>query len=258
MRHHSWIIFFLLLVLSFPVFADEEAPSFPYVKSSKYGGFYVKSVPGEYDVDNRTQGKTYVYAVRKKEDKLQYTFDWFAPEIYLLDNSGSMIRLGSWSRGHESNKDDLAIAFYICGAKVKEYSTLDIVNMAYDDSMNIGLSVSHYTVFEEIIGYRWLRNDRWAFDVKTHEGKILSFDISTGDLRTEQDEIHDKIIGQIQDLKVRCYEKLSQDDEENEYARVLTVEEFKNCVGEDFPQIPEGYQLYIGSFFEEVKLEKKD
>ena len=38
---------------------------------------------------------------------------------------------------------------------LKEYSTLDIVNMGYKDANNIQRSISHYTVFEEILGYQW-------------------------------------------------------------------------------------------------------
>jgi len=239
-----------------PVFADEEAPKTAHVTASENGSIYAKSVPDEYDWENRSNGKTFVYEVSEKKDKLLYTYDWFAQEIYLLDNFGSLVRLGPWARGHEPNKGDLAIGFYLDGKKLKEYSTLDIVNMAFDDKMNIGMSISHYDIFSEVIGYRFLRWDKWAFDVKTNEGKILSFDVSTGNLKTEEEEKHDEIIKKIEDLKGRCYEKSSKLANEDEYKHLLTVEAFKDCIGDEFPQIPKGYKLYLGTFFDDVKLEK--
>jgi hypothetical protein len=231
MRLIQIIIFVALVHLSHSVFADQEAGNVPFVKSSEYGRVYAKSIP---DNDYGTKGKTLVYTVDKEGDKLLYTFDWFADQIYLLENVGSVIRLGPWARGHEPNDQDLAIGFYLQGKKLKEYSTLDIVKMGYDEKMNVRMSVSHYTVFEEIIGYRWIRNDVWAFDVKTHEGTILSFDVSTG----------------------TWYVNNKDATKKDTYDYKLSVEELKEWAGENYPQIPEGYQLHLGAFFEEVRLEK--
>ncbi len=239
------------------VFADEEAPSLPYVKSSEYGQFYAKSVPAEeYDWENRTKGKTFVYSVGAKEDTLLYTCDWFAQELFLLDHSGSLVRLGPWARGHEPKKEDLAIGFYLNGETLKEYSALDIVNTAYDDKASIGMSVSHYRVFQDMIGYRWLGGNKWAFDVKTYEGKILSFDSLTGEIRSQEEERVDAITNKIQDLKIEWYVNNRNMQDQSEYHYKLTFDELKDWGKDRVPEIPEGYTVSVGSFFEEVKLEK--
>ena len=255
MRVIKLIIVISLIRLGNFAYADDEASNVPFVKSSEYGRIYAKSVPNDY---YGSEGKTFIYSVEKEEDQLLYAFDWYAGQIYLLGSVGSVIRLGPWARGHEPKVQDLAIGFYLDGKKLKEYSTLDIVMAGYNEPINVRTSISHYTVFEEIMGYRWVRNNIWAFDVKTHEDKILSFDVSTGKLRSPEEEQHDRLIGKVQDLKVSCYENSSQAANEDKYEHVLTIEEFKECIGGQLPYIPDGYRLILGTFFHEVQLKKSE
>jgi len=243
-------ILFVLVNFALPLFADQEASNAPLVKSSEYGRLYAKSIPDDF---YGAKGKTLVYGVGKKEDKLLYTFDWYSNQLYLLGGIGSVVRLGPWARGREPNKDHLAIGFYLKGGTLKEYSTLDIVKLG----CSISNSVSHYTVFEEIIGYRWVRNDIWVFDIKTHDGKVLSFDVATGKIRTQQEEKHDEIIKKIQSLKGSWFSSNRDMLKEDAYNYSLTPEELKGWAKERFPEVPQGYKLHIGSFFSEVRLEKK-
>ncbi|MFA6281485.1 MAG: hypothetical protein WCY05_03165 [Candidatus Omnitrophota bacterium] len=52
--------------------------------------------------------------------------------------------------------------------------------------------MSHYTVFKKIKGFRWLEFGKYAFDIVTEEGKIISFDVSTGNIRSQEDEKNQK------------------------------------------------------------------
>lgn len=246
---------FLTLGLVHPVFADSEAPPRVHVKSSENGGYYAKSVPEGYD---QAKGKTYIYRVGKSEDELLYTYDWFASQIYLLN--ASLVRLGSWARGSEAAQDDLGVGFYSRGQVLKEYSTLDIVNMGYKDANNIQRSISHYTVFEEILGYQWSGATRYYFDVKTHEDRILSFNIETGKLRTEEDKKHDILLDAVSYVKAGCYDDYAEQAEGENGNSILSKEAFRKCTEEKnsyIPLTPRGYQLILGDQFDSPRLEVK-
>ena len=249
-------LLFLTLGLVHLVFADSEVSPRVHVKSSEDGRHYAKSVPEGYD---QTKGKTYIYEVGESEDKLLYTYDWFASQIYLLNDS--VVRLGPWARGSKASHDDLSIGFYSRGQTLKEYSTLDIVNMEYKNPDNIQLSISHYTVFKEILGYQWSGAIRYYFDVKTHEDVILSFNIETGKLRTEEDKEHDILLDAVSFLKAQCYDKYVEQTEEENSNPILSEETFRKCAEEKnsyIPPTPKGYQLILGTRFDQPKLLKID
>ena len=254
MRLIFLIIVSVLITFNSLVLADEEASNVPYVKSSEYGRIYAKSVPDE---SYGSKGKTLIYAVDKDTDKLLYTFDWYSSQIFLLDSVGSVVRLGPWARGHTPNDTDLAIAFYLNGKKIKEYSTLDIVRIGYQDASQVGSSVSHYTVFKKINGFRWIRNNKWVFDVQTDENKVLSFDVAAGELQSDDEKYQDEIINKIYNLKMEWFASNRDLTKGEVYSYKLSEEQLKNWAKDRFPQLPKGYKAYIGNFFEEVRLEKR-
>jgi hypothetical protein len=86
--------------------------------------------------------------------------------------------MGPWARGQEAKREDLAIGFYFSGKTLKEYSTLDIAGTPG----NVSRSRSHYKVFQTIIGYRELENNNYAFATVLRDGKIISFDVRTGEV----------------------------------------------------------------------------
>jgi len=168
-----------LLIMIFgaaPAVADEEASNVAYVKTSKYGRSYAKCIPAE---PYGSKGVTKTYLVRDGEDQLESSYPWYSQEVYLSDGLGgvSVVRLGPWARGQTAKREDLALGFYFSGETLKEYSTLDIAGTPD----NVGRSVSHYTVFKEVAGYR--ETDRGAiFDVVTVGGRMISFDVRTGEI----------------------------------------------------------------------------
>lgn len=252
MRLMILMIMSVLINFNILVLADEEASNVPYVKSSEYGRVYAKSIPDEY---YGLKGKTLVYAVNRDADKILYTFDWYSNQIFLLDSVGSVVRLGPWARGQAPSADDLAIAFYLDGKKTKEYSTSDIVRITYQDPSHVGNSVSHYTVFNKISGFRWIRSNKWVFDVETHENKVLSFDVSTGELQSDDEKNQDEIVKKISDLKMEWFSNNRDLTKKDEYNYKLSEEQLKTWAKDRYPQIPKGYKVNIGNFFEEVKLE---
>jgi len=168
-----------LLIMIFgaaPAGADQEASNVAYVKTSKYGRSYAKCVPAEL---YGSKGVTKVYFVREGEDQLESSYPWYSKEVYLFDRPGgiSVVRLGPWARGQTAKREDLAIGFYFSGETLEEYSTLDIAGTPD----NVGRSVSHYTVFNEVAGYRETEGGA-VFDVVAVGGRVISFDVRTGEI----------------------------------------------------------------------------
>ncbi len=174
----AWI---LLAAACCPLYGDQEASNIPHVQAAKYGQCYAKSVPAEL---YGSKGTTNVFRVGRGRDVPLSTYDWFSQQIYLSCNVSddrtpvgvSVVRLGPWPRGHAASADHLAIAFYFKGGELRKYSTLDIAGKPD----NVSPSVSHYTVIEQVLGYRRLRGNQYAFEVETTDGRLLSFDPATG------------------------------------------------------------------------------
>lgn len=172
----------LALAVCLPLLADQEAGNRPIVAVSEYGACYAKSVPAE---GYGNAGKTRIYRVTEGDDELVDEYDWFSQQIYLVCNASdstrptgvAVVSRGPWARGHEAGDDVLAIAFHYDGKTVREYSTLEIAGKPE----NVSASVSHYTVIEEVLGFRWLRSNEYVFEVHTTDGRTLAFDAVTGE-----------------------------------------------------------------------------
>jgi hypothetical protein len=169
--------------------ADQEASNRPVVVASTYGNCYAKSEPSS---DYGNDGETRIYAVEAGVDKLVATYDWFAHTLRLECNvegeaggavGTSVVAFGPWPRGHEASKETLALAFYWNGKLLRRYSTLDIAGRPD----NVSSSVSHYTVIDEIIGYQWLSGNKYAFAVRTTNGRVLKFDAGTGKIVSQSE-----------------------------------------------------------------------
>lgn len=163
---------------------DDEASNVPHVSASRYGRCYAKAVPNS---QYGPAGRTRAYWVRARQDSLLASYDWFSQRIFLECNVAagdgpvalSVVRFGPWARGQQANAKDLALAFYRGSRLLRRYSTLDIAGRP----TNVSPSVSHYTVIDSVMGYRWIDGNRFRFDVRTTDGRLLSFDPATGEKR---------------------------------------------------------------------------
>ena len=182
--------------------ADTEASNVAHVVAGPYGRCYAKSVPDHIrDPEGapRQQGRTKVFQVGDPEDVLVTLYNWFSQVLFVkcgLGDGVTVVRVGAWHRGHNARADHLAIAFYNGGKLLKRYSTLDITgsdkvnNGGLSKFKNVSVSVSHYTVFKsgpEI--NRTTSSDgpvfkeNWVVRATTVDGRLLTFDIVTGNLR---------------------------------------------------------------------------
>lgn len=173
----------LLVSLTANLPADQEAGNTVHVVTSSYGRCYAKSVPTERYGD---RGVTKVYRVGDEKDIEIASFDWFSQRIFLECNVSddkspvglAVVRFGPWARGRRAQADHFAIGFYFKGQTVREYSTLDIAG----SPDNVSASVSHYEVFEKVLGYRWVESNRYVFEAVAADGRLLAFDPATGRL----------------------------------------------------------------------------
>ncbi len=204
MRRPGLIILVLLAELTCATTArsDQEASNVAHVVADPYGRCYAKSVPDHiYDPDDgpRQQGRTFVYRVENGKDVLVQEYDWFAQRLFVRcrpPDNVSVVRVGPWHRGHDLHNDHLAIAFYNNDRLVKRYSTLDIAvpdktgRTTYSINKNVLASVSHYTVFEKQPDLKKTTTmhgnvfkEQWDVVATAVDGRKLTFDIETGELR---------------------------------------------------------------------------
>lgn len=252
------LILVSLFTVSFAItaLADQEASNRVYVKASTYGQFYAKCIPHErYGL----KGTTKVYQVGKEEDVLIQTYDWYSPRIFLEGFLGTprvyVVQMGPWQRGRKASAEHHAIAFYKNDKLLKKYSTLDIAG-AED---NVSSSVSHYTIFSKVLGFRRPFGDQLIFDVETHGGRIISFDTETGTVITKNEEaiktqLH-KAETKIGQLKWKWHE--SKKGEISNINEVLITEEMlKEFAPKDFPDLPEGYRYIADTMWKRAKFKK--
>jgi hypothetical protein len=160
---------------------DDEASNVPRIFASSYGRCYAKAVP---DSLYGQSGRTSVYWVRAGNDSLLADHDWYSQQVYLECNVAtgdgpvalSVVRMGPWARGQHASTTDLAVAFYLNGRLLKRYSTLDIAGRPD----NVQQSVSHYVVFDSVMGYRWVSGNRYHFEMLAVDGRRIAFDPATG------------------------------------------------------------------------------
>lgn len=182
------------LVFAGPASADEEASNVAHVIAGPYGRCYAKSVPRHiHDPEGgpRQQGRTEIYRVGDSEDVLVQQYDWFSQSLFVRCRPGKesvVIRVGPWHRGHNPRADHLAIAFYRDGMEIGHYSTLDIAGKEKAESgtfpkyKNVSASVSHYDVFASWPELTQIA-ETWVITATTIDGRVLVFDIETGEQR---------------------------------------------------------------------------
>lgn len=245
-----------VLILGFSIhsYADEEAGNRTYVIASEYGQFYAKSVPSE---SYGLKGQTKVYRVGKEEDVLIQTYDWYSPRIF-LEGFGDVyvVQMGPWHRGHRASSEHHAIAFYKNDKLLKKYSTLGIVG----SEDNISRSVSHYTIFSNIQGFRRPFGNQLIFEVETHEGVVLAFDTDSGEILTkEQENIRKQLYEAqvtIRQIQWKWYEE--NKDSTPDIDNVLITEDMlRNYDPGNFPSLPDGYRYVPSAIWKPINFEQQ-
>jgi hypothetical protein len=168
--------FALLMAFCGPAVADQEAGNRTIVRSSEHGIAYARSVPND---SYGQAGTTRVFRADKDGDKLLQEYSWYANEIYLGGSAdATLIRFGPWHRGRKPQEDHLALGIYRDGRVLREYSTLEFQKLG----SGVSQSISHYTIFKRQLGFRWLKENDYVYEVEGIDGKVFTFDLGTGAL----------------------------------------------------------------------------
>ena len=173
------LILIFVWIVPFTVFADSEAPPFPYVAISNWGRCYFKMSPDSNDEYDREKGVGFAYKAKTGQfDELLWTTNgWYAYEVFLTSDGEFLVRMGNWPRGYEPSDDHLAVAFYKRGLLMKSYSTKDLIV----DVSKVTPTVSHYS----FIGDQPPGFDDWddsVFRLVTVDGVDYRFDVITGEI----------------------------------------------------------------------------
>ena len=187
-KHFFKIIFFLfvsLLIFPMTLLADKEIPHALHPTPSDKDRIYVK-------ID--------IYKIGPHGPTTMCSFDWnddshdyMTEDCKKCEDASAFVIIGPWPK-QEPNTETSAIAFYKGCSVIKRYSTPDIVRLGFKDPKNVVKDAIHHSVFNKIKGFRAIGIGVYAFDVITEEGSEMSFDVSTGNLRTSADEKRDREI----------------------------------------------------------------
>ncbi len=174
----------LMIVAAPHLDADSPKPPFPFIVTAADGTFFFKMLPGP-------SGAGLGIACRLLQDgsseELWRTEGWYSFEVFLSREATFLVAMGPWNDGQEPKKEDLAVSFFHQGKLLKRYSTLDLVK----DKSKVKASKSHYRWLardlEEIPGQDPEARPRLCgdgtFRLKTCDGILYVFDLSTGEIR---------------------------------------------------------------------------
>lgn len=169
--------------------ADKPAPEFDYVQEVAGGKFVFVMLSIDEDPTAYGQGG----AVQNEEIRRQYpqsglyknddsttpvwTVDWYAFETAISLDGRYLVRWGPWP--FHGNYDELAVAFYKNGRKIRQYAVRDLVA----DPESLPTSISHYMWAKE----RSFEATTNLLHLETYNGEQYDFDVTTGKKLTEAD-----------------------------------------------------------------------
>lgn len=177
-----WITGLVTLVLVAAT-GHHESPE-PILVSGASGGCYAKSVPA----DALGRGaNTRIFWVGIDEDRPIHRFNWYSADIAVgcrargprNKSAISVVRMGhGWKATLGDNPRSVTLAFYVDARLVAEYSRTEIALLP--GSRRIKATES-WRGYYRPIGYR-NSGARHGFEICTLDGRILHFDISSGEV----------------------------------------------------------------------------
>lgn len=169
-----------LILFAFSPFTLAEQPLVlkPRVSVSQYGDIYFTMLPSGIGT-----------AYRLEEDgsviELWNTDGWYSPSVFISNDGRYLVRVEGLVGGRRPSARDLAVAFYDNGTELRRYSTIDLIKNTSSVRRTTG---SYYWLWYTGLGFGMEQSEFPRLDynnqfyLKTIEGKVLVFDISTGEL----------------------------------------------------------------------------
>lgn len=179
---HGVLVLLSGLVLAGLAAAEELAP-YAYVTSSEDGRVYFRMVP---DKESMGRGTLFVVSQEGGPDQAAWSVEGFwAPKVFVTSaDARVMVRLGRSSSARDAGDQDLAIAFYRDGKRVRRYTNADLLGKEASTSVPRSTGPFPYVDFddpprfahEEINGKPTL-----LFQIRLTVGRVRRFDPTTGE-----------------------------------------------------------------------------
>jgi hypothetical protein len=194
-----------ILAITFVVVAINTAPvpatltefNWAVLFSGTNGRCYVRSEP---ESGSGHAGRTSVYNVERKRDKLLHELDWYSHSLFIEcglrkpeGGSGvSLVRMGSWSTGERPNLRAKVLSFYLDGRLLNDYSYEDI------DGWSGGLYPADRRpprepygfeaagIIYRTLGHRRIAAQKYVFEICTVDERLMTFDPHTGGLISDE------------------------------------------------------------------------
>ncbi len=164
-----------LLLAACPVWASRPVPNFPYVQSMQMGVFYARCIPEEAE---GTKGTTKIYRVRKDQDELVDSYDWYAKKGLVLAWSPIVGKVAVMALGGAPNAapdKQTELSFYLGGKFLNSYTSQDLKEWGADVWQRGGRGAIFKVLGEEQIP----GTNEYVFSIEIKDKKF-SFDILTG------------------------------------------------------------------------------
>ena len=190
MNKFTFFMLFLSLVLgsfsSEKAIGDDIPKADPYVRVSENGRFYFKMIPGDWnwylkDIAVAPFGIAYELQDDGQSKPLWKVDGWYAFNVYLSDDGLNLVRIGVVQNGMQPSENDLAIAFYVKGALIKEYSTAELISEL--DQISYTVSAYHWLASVPKLSYEK------CLSFKTRDGWFYLFDAMTGEILKKERSI---------------------------------------------------------------------
>ena len=167
-----------LVLLASSSFASADSPALPTprVSVSQFGDTYFTMLPNE-DAYGSGHGTAYRLGRDGSVSELWHVDGWYAFSVFISNDGKYLVRMGNWAVGSEPSEEDLAVAFYENGSELRRYSTADLI----EKKESVSRSNSHYIWQTSEHEFPRLEYTN-LFYLKTIEGRVLEFDVSTGEL----------------------------------------------------------------------------
>jgi hypothetical protein len=163
--------------------ADRPAPEREYTIRSSSGTYEFAMQPGGPQGSPQPYGEAFDIAQGERILLWRVT-GWYAPQTFISNDGRSLVRMGPWAS--KPITEELALAFYRDGQELKRYVVADLIS----DENSVQRSVSHYTWQAQNNESPGMIEDG-RFQLQTVEGKLLTFDLATGEISDSEADAPD-------------------------------------------------------------------
>lgn len=173
------------------VYAMKKAAERTYVYSALDGVFYARVKPAREKSPPRTQ----IFLVGDEKDTLLDTYDFYSPRVELgwSPIAGKVAVLAARLKTASNPNQENELDFFLDGKHLKSYSTEELVRLGASTTTRLYDDGREHADFK-MIGCRQIPGtNEYDFVLEVNKGKLLKFNILTGELRNSETQTSSQI-----------------------------------------------------------------